>query len=87
MFCSIPVKTHSLSTLHTVLSTGSPLKPTKSNLIQTRYADDEEDDESDSDEDEVDGDEEDEDDDDHDGKREEKAEVSQNLSQLKVQES
>ena len=27
MFCSIPVKTHSLSTLHTVLSTGSPLKP------------------------------------------------------------
>lgn len=33
LFCSIPVKTHSLSTLHTVLSTGSPLKPTSFDYV------------------------------------------------------
>ena len=51
------------------------------------HADDEEEDESDSDEDEDDENEEDEDEDDHDGNKEEMAEVEENLSQLKVQES
>jgi len=53
----------------------------------TSHADDEEDDESDSDEDEEDGDEEDGDEDDRHGTNEEIAEVAENLSRLKVQES
>lgn len=51
------------------------------------HTNDEEEDESDSDEDEDDENEEDEDEDDHGGNKEEIAEVEENLSQLKVQES
>ena len=40
IFCSIPVETHNLSTLHTILSTGSPLKPASYDYVYSSIKED-----------------------------------------------
>ena len=40
LFCSTPVKTHNLSTLHTILSTGSPLKPASFDYVYSSIKED-----------------------------------------------